>query len=746
MATVTEELAERPAASNARFVVAIFVGSFLLFLVQPMIARMALPRLGGAPAVWNSAMLVYQLLLLGGYAYAHWLGRLRPQAQAIVHLLLLAAAATMLPIGLVGWVPPPGANPFLWVPWLLLVSIGPLFFAVSAQAPLLQRWSALTGGGDPYALYAASNLGSFGGLIAYPLVVEPLLPIGEQRWLWSGAYALLILLVTWCAAAIPRSAVTSKADAAQDPAPGWRTIGQWIVLAAVPSGLILSTTLHITTDIIAMPLLWVLPLGVYLLSFTVAFGARSSAKQTIVRYSPIFLLFACLGLFMGQGWIALLFCVLSIVNLFTISVALHTRLFDARPTAQQLTLFYLAMSFGGLLGGAFCALVAPLIFDWTYEHVLLLVAAAWLIRPPSPFVRLLDLAGGKGKERRIAWTLLPLLLILAVIGSGLFGRFHSELLERIAIVAIIVVAIGAIGTRLLFTAAVAALVMAVGGWRQLEYSATPGKMTRSFFGIYSIRPGLNDSRILVHGTTIHGIQNLGSPARERMATSYYSPLSGVGLAMQAAPRLFGPNAHIAIVGLGAGTLACYAQPRQSWTFYEIDPAVGRIARDPTRFTFLSDCKPDARIEVGDARLLIERETAGRVDLLVLDAFSSDAVPMHLLTREAFVDYRRLLSPTGLLMVHISNRFIDLDPVVAGAARDGGWKAAVRRYRPDAAAAARNEGPSEWVAMSPSPGTFESFIRGSGVQWTALTPRAGSKSWTDDHASVLPLIHWAGTKI
>src|SRR5947209_6359149 len=304
-----------------------------------MIARMALPRLGGAPSVWNSAMLVYQLLLLGGYAYAHWLGLLRPQSQARVHLVRLAASALMLPIGLVGWVPPPDANPFLWAPWLFVVSIGPLFFAVSAQAPLLQRWFALSRGGDPYPLYAASNLGSFGGLMAYPLLVEPLLPLSQQRWLWSAAYALLILLVTWCAATLPKSTMPARTHSGTEPAPGWRTIGQWIVLSAVPSGLILSTTLHITTDIIAMPLLWVLPLGVYLLSFTVAFAARPGGKQAIIRYSPIFLLFACLGLFMGQGWMALLFCVLSIVNLFSISVALHTRLFDARPPARHLTAF-----------------------------------------------------------------------------------------------------------------------------------------------------------------------------------------------------------------------------------------------------------------------------------------------------------------------------------------------------------------------------------------------------------------------
>jgi hypothetical protein len=746
MVTMTCDVERVAVRSGGRFLIAIFVGSFLLFLVQPMIARMALPRLGGAPSVWNSAMLVYQVLLLAGYSYAHWLGRLRPRAQAAVHVALLAAAASMLPIGLMGWFPPPDANPFVWVPWLLLVSIGPLFFVISAQAPLLQRWFALTDGGDPYPLYAASNLGSFGGLIAYPLLVEPLLPISQQRWLWSGAYALLILLVTWCAAGLPNSQATERRHVAPETAaPGWWAIAQWIVLAAVPSGLILSTTLHITTDIIAMPLLWVLPLGVYLLSFTVAFSARDSAKQAITRFSPFLLLFACLGLFMGQDWLALLFCGVSIVNLFTVSVALHSRLFDTRPPAQHLTLFYLAMSVGGVLGGAFCALLAPLVFNWTYEHLLLLVAAAWLIRAPNPFATFGELWSRNARASRVTKVALPLLLVLALLGKGLFGTVHSPLLDRFGIVAILAIAIAALGNRALFTAAVAALVIAAGGWEQLEYSATSGKMTRSFFGIYSIRDGAHNSRMLVHGTTVHGVQNLGSPERERMATSYYARLSGVGLGMQAAPGLFGPNARIAVVGLGAGTLACYAQPGQRWTFYEIDPSVVRIARDPKRFTFLSRCKPDARIEVGDARLLIERETPGRADVLVLDAFSSDAVPMHLLTREAFADYRRLLSPSGLLLVHISNRYIELDPVVGSAARAAGWQTALRRYRPGDDAVARNEGASDWVAMSPSVETLAKLVRGSGARWNPLTAAAGFEPWSDDHASVLPLIHWSGKK-
>jgi len=743
MASTAKAAATGAGALRARFVATIFAGSFLLFLVQPMIARMALPRLGGAPSVWNSAMLVYQALLLGGYAYAHWLGRFQLRRQAGIHLGLLVGAGLTLPIGLIASVPPPDANPFLWVPWLLLVSIGPLFFAVSAQAPLLQRWFALSEDGDPYPLYAASNLGSFAGLIAYPLLAEPLLGVSQQRWLWSLGYGLLVMLVAWCGLRLPQARIANRTEETSGTAPDGRQIASWIVLAAVPSGLILSTTLHITTDLVAMPLLWVLPLGAYLLSFTAAFAAKRAAAMWIARLTPFFLLLTCLGVFVSAGWLALFFAAVSIVNLFTLSVALHSRLFESRPPPQHLSLFYLALSIGGVLGGLFCALVAPLIFNWAYEHLLLLIGAAWLLRSRSPFERMVHLWNGDQLQRPMTIAGIAAVALIAIAGKGPLGLPPSNELTGIVIIAVLAIAIVAIGNRALFTASIASLLIAAGGWERIELSASPGKVTRSFFGIYSIRPGAHSSRMLLHGTTLHGIQNLGSPERERMATTYYAPRSGVGLAMEDLPELFGGTARIAVVGLGTGTLACYARPGQAWTFYEIDPAVVRIAEDPTRFSFVSRCKPGARLRIGDARLLIEREPAGSADLLVLDAFSSDSVPMHLLTREAFAGYRRLLSPRGLLLVHISNRFLDLKPVVAAAAAVGAWNAALRSYNPDGAALARNETGSEWIALSPSPETLERLIRDSAERWEPLQQRQGFAPWTDDHASVLPLISFRG---
>lgn len=701
-----------------------------------MIARMALPRLGGAPSVWNSAMLVYQALLLAGYAYAHWLGRFRLRRQAAIHLVLLILVGLTLPIGLIDSFPPPNSNPFLWVPWLLLVSIGPLFFVISAQAPLLQRWFALSDGGDPYPLYAASNLGSFAGLIAYPLLAEPLLPVSQQRWLWSLGYALLVLLVAWCGLPLTRRDAhgTAADDASQPPAS--REIAAWTVLAAVPSALILSTTLHITTDLVAMPLLWVLPLGAYLVSFTVAFAAKRNAARATTSLAPFLLLLTCFGVFVSAGWLALFFGAASIVNLFTVSVALHSRLYEARPAPRHLSLFYLSLAVGGALGGAFCALVAPLIFNWTYEHLLLLVAAAWLIKSRSPFEPFVRLWEGGRLDLRVT--------IAGIVAVAAAAVAVVTPLAGFALAAIVAIAIFAIGNRALFAASIAALLIVGGGWQRIELSLTPGKMTRSFFGVYSIRAGPHHSRMLLHGTTLHGIQNLGSPERERMTTTYYAPGSGVGLAMHAVPDLFGTTPRIALVGLGTGTLACYARPGQSWTFYEIDPADVRIARDSNEFTFLRRCNPDARIEVGDARLLIEREPRASADLLVLDAFSSDSVPTHLLTKEGFEDYRRLLSSGGLLLVHISNRFIDLRPVVAAAAVAGGWKTALRSYQPDAVARTRNEGASTWIALSQSPATLQKLVRDSGGKgWRPLQVRQGFEPWTDDHASILPLISLSG---
>jgi hypothetical protein len=739
MATAALRAGDLPVPIRLRFVATIFAGSFLLFLVQPMIARMALPRLGGAPSVWNSAMLVYQLLLLAGYAYSHWLGRLAPRAQAVLHLALFAGAAAMLPIGLIAVTPSPQANTYLWVPWLLFVSIGPLFLVVSAQAPLIQRWYALSGGGDPYPLYAASNVGSFCGLIAYPLLVEPLLPVGMQSLAWSAGYGLVILLAGWCALRLPAATSVEAAPASDHPI-AWRTIARWVFLSAVPSGLMLATTLHITTDLVAMPLLWVLPLGLYLLSFTVAFAADRRLANRVSRLAPVVLLAAAYGVFSNTPVYAAAFAGVALLGLFFVSAAIHAQLYELRPDPAHLTAFYLAMSVGGALGGLFSALVAPLIFDWTYEFPILVIASAYILGANSPFPWLQNFWRSDRAPRIARWSV-PLVAIVALVGEGTFGVAYSPVLVTGATMVLIALPILAIGNRMVFAAAVAALMLATGGWLKLSLSAEPGRMTRSFFGIYSIRTGRDDTRMLVHGTTIHGIQRRGSPELERYPTSYYAYKSGVGLALSAAPKLFGEHARVDVVGLGAGTLACYSRPGQSWRFYEIDPAVMRIARNPRQFTFLSRCLPNAGVAIGDARLTLERSPPGSADVLVVDAFSSDSVPMHLLTREAFRAYRRHLAPGGLLLVHISNRFLDLQPVVAAQVSDG-WTARLRAFVPSAAESGQWQSGSTWTALSPSAETIARLEQASGPgAWTPLAPRPGFRAWTDDHASILPIIKW-----
>jgi hypothetical protein len=726
--------ASAPAERFARplFLATIVAGSFLLFLTQPMVARMALPRLGGAPAVWNSAMLVFQALLLGGYAYAHILARLKPRLQAGVHLILFALAALWLPIGLTGWTLPVDALPSLWAPWFLIVSVGPLFFIVSAQAPLMQYWYAMeTKRGEPWALYAASNVGSFAGLLSYPLLFEPLLSLRAQSLVWSFGYALLVLLVAACALTIPRDRI-EQAPAREGIPPTLRRILCWIALAAVPSGLMLSTTTHLTTDIVAVPLLWVVPLGLYLLSFVIAFADNRAPADFVTALAPLILLIGG-GFVFSEGSNTPLFSAsIGLVLLFTVAVALHTALYRLRPAADRSTFFYLAMAFGGMLGGVFCAILAPFLFDWAYEHPLLLLAAALLV-PQVSFV-----PWAERLPRWSLWLLAALALILSYLVNAENRGWTIGGWALTGSVAISIVALHFVGRRLLFMLGLIALMMSYGGWSKLSQSVH-GLRERSYFGIYTIYDIADPlSRILTNGTTLHGVQNR-RPGEELVPTSYYARRSGVGHALASAPVLYGPDARIGIVGLGAGTLSCYAFPGQDWRIFEIDPVVVRIAK--TRFTFLPSCAPNAKIVIGDARLSLSRLPSASLDILALDAFSSDAIPMHLLTREALTVYGRVLSPQGLLLVHISNRYLYLEPVLAAEQKDG-WTGALFYYEPDPAERVHNLSASIWVAMARDPRALQRLEEASGADsglWRPLRARPGFAGWTDDHASILPLL-------
>ncbi|MBA4308463.1 MAG: hypothetical protein C0429_17175 [Sphingopyxis sp.] len=728
--------------SRALFLITILTGSFLLFLVQPMIARMALPRLGGAPAVWNSAMLVYQALLLAGYAYAHRLTQSAPRRQAIIHMALFAVAILWLPIGLANLQPPADGSPIFWVPWLLIASIGPLFFVVAAQAPLMQRWYSLSGNeGEPYALYAASNVGSFGGLIAYPILVEPFTTLQSQKWIWSGIYLALMALVFICALQLWRKAGTSTAptEAASTLVPiGWRRRLYWIILAAVPSGLMLSTTSHLTTDLMAMPLIWVIPLGIYLLSFSVAFADNQKPAYWISRFAPIVLIILAAFVFVVWGKAAIGGLTASLSLLFIVAVALHNEMYRTRPAPAQLTSFYLMMSVGGVLGGFFCAIVAPLLFDWTWEHPILILMAAALL-PAIPLLHLNE------TDKRLP-------LIMTAIGAialalGLFGGIsepvESSFTKILLAATIITLGIAVAGFRLPFLLAVAGLLTINGGWYSVQQSLDGVRM-RSYFGTYTVNASESGRvRWLNHGTTMHGMQLLDDPTRP---ISYYPDTSGVGIAMLNAPRLYGPTASIGVVGLGTGTLACYRRPGQYWQFFEIDPLVIEIARERKIFSFLEKCAPDVPITLGDARLTLAAVPEGKFDILALDAFSSDSIPLHLLTKEAFATYRKALKPNGLLLVHISNRYIDLNPVVAAEAKANGWSAALRHDSPTEQLMNRGNRASQWIALSRDPAklaeltgkvdTVKSRYYNS-EQWLQLDAPGKTSPWTDDYASVLP---------
>lgn len=731
------------------FVATILVGSFLLFLVQPMVARMVLPRLGGAPMVWNSAMLVYQALLLGGYAYAHWLGRFAVRRQAAIHIALLLVAALWLPIGIAAIAPPAPGREALWVPLLLLASIGPVFFAVSAQAPLMQRWFAAdVRAGDPYYLYAASNLGSFAGLISYPALVEPNLPLASQSWGWTLGYALLILLVAASAAARWRGGAEAQGGAAaSEPRPSLGRQLHWLLIAAVPSGLMLSTTTHLTTDIVAMPLLWVLPLGLYLLSFVIAFStfARVTAIVTFVA-PPVLLGVGGLAL-LSSGGGTLVIAFASLGMLFVVATALHGYLYHLRPAPAHLTLYYLVMSAGGVLGGLFAALAAPLLFDWVYEHPLLVLAAAALLPLPAliPWPHAFGIA--PRTARLIAAALVAAAAFAAWhMASGWTGRFEGAALGWGS--AIFVIGLFVIGWRWAYVAVLALLMLGVGGWDTVQESFT-GMRVRSYFGVYTVTDDpYRQQRRLAHGTTLHGLQRTDA-GHEREPTTYYGPQSGVGLTLARARDLAGPQAAIGIVGLGAGTLSCYREPGQHWTIFEIDPAMARIARDPGKFSFLARCAPDVPIVIGDARLRLADGPPARFDILVIDAFSSDAIPLHLLTAEAIGVYARALKPDGILLVHISNRFFDLQPVLAAEAKARGWSAAIRIDPSGQDQDFDALTGSNWVALTATRDRMRALTGGvqstgkayeDGV-WVPLSGRAHFDRWTDDYASTLPVLLW-----
>jgi hypothetical protein len=714
----------------------LFVSAALLFLVQPLAARLVLPLLGGSPAVWNTCMVVFQALLLGGYLYAHaapnWLGQ---QRHALAHLLILALPWLVLPIALhPNWTPVTGL-PGLEVMCLLLPAIGLPFFAVATTGPLLQRWFAATGhagGRDPYFLYAASNVGSLVGLVAYPFLLEPLLPLGAQGWVWAAGYAAFVLLAAGCCAALHRCVPVhhQNPSAKSDPVPPltWRRRGRWLLLAFIPSSLLLSVTLHLTMDVAPIPLLWVVPLAIYLLTFVVAFAKRRRISAAALgRSLPAGLLLVVLVLLAEATEPAALLIPLHLMVLFWVGLFCHCSLAEDRPAPTQLTEFYLWLSIGGVLGGVFNALLAPVLFRSLAEYPIVLVLVCFL-RPPL------------GKPAPWTWldVLLPLgvggltaALILAVQASGLRpGPLSIGLMFLLPVVLCYTL----LAQPLRFALAVAALLVAGGLYQGVNGSTLYRE--RSFFGVHRVTLDPTGSyRILVHGNTIHGQQSL-DPARRHEPLNYYHRTGPIGKLI-ATLDAGGKLRRVGVIGLGAGALCCYARPGQEWTFYEIDPAVIHIACETGLFTFWSDCAVRPNLVRGDARITLQQNN-DRYDLLVIDAFSSDAIPVHLLTREALAIYQAHLTEHGVLAFNISNRYLDLAPVLGDLAGDA-HPAMVCCSRRDGLLSEderrAGKSPSHWVAL------LQGTTLPGGEGWFVQPPEPARRVWSDDFSNLLSVVKW-----
>jgi hypothetical protein len=663
----------------------LFLSALLLFSVQPLFARMVLPRLGGTPAVWSVALVFFQAVLLAGYAYAHLLvRRAGPVFSLVVHATLLCAALLWLPVAVAaGFESPPAEGQTIWLLALFAVSIGMPFFAVSASAPLLQAWFARTGhrhAADPYFLYGASNLGSIFALLSYPLLAEPLLLLRDQAVLWTILYVALALTMLACgSAAIYAGGRALHHGHRPDVSPPVSCTDRlrWMALAFVPSALLVAITAHISTNIAAAPLLWVLPLAVFLLTFVLAFQRTALIPR---RWVEIMVPVAAVAAILTYGFPMVLGglpgIAINVFALLIIALAWHSELVARRPDASRLTDFYLSMALGGVLGGACTSLAAPLLFDSVLEYPLLL-ALSLLVVPEA--LRLL--------ARRVA---IPLGLALVMAG------FAAHSLSGV------------------------------------EYR------DRSFFGVVSTRIEEGAYRLLVHGTTVHGAERLAGASRSVRPEplTYYAEGGPLATAIALEQGRHERPLEVGVVGLGIGSLACYRKPDEAWRFYEIDPAVIAAAGNPHLFTFISSCAAEAPIVQGDARLALAADADRRFDVLVVDAFSSDSIPVHLLTRDALELYADRLRPGGVVLMHISNGFMELASVVAAGARDEGLDGARLLHRRPEAEEADRKFSSDVVVLASDPARIRAY-RDAG--WEPLHARDDVAAWTDDYSNVVGAI-------
>jgi len=795
------------------FLGASFLGAALLFAIEPFAARQVLPIFGGSPSVWNASVMFFQIELLAGYIYAHVLtSRFGLRTQAVVHGLVLLVAlaypvgmstmgsATTLPTSV-------GAGSVdVWLLlWMLLKSVGLPFFAVASAGPMLGLWfgrSSHRASGDPYFLYAASNTGSFVGLLAYPFVIERVLPLDGQAFWWRVGFGGFVVLL-WIGAALmvrrqdtshspphPHPHATPHANAGahvgargtRGSSPSsfssrsrWKQWLWWVFLAYVPSSLMLGVTQYISTDLAPVPLLWVVPLGVYLLTFVAAFSRMGDAVGRIAdRLWPI-LAVAVLAAFLLHARQPILVIVsLHLGVLVVAGCVCHSRLRADRPGVERLTEFYLALAVGGALGGVFNSLIAPLLFNDLYEYPLMIALACLAVPEPkrmrthahSHKSRFL----GYLQQSRLIW-LVPVALGAWVwfgpqVVQGMFAHGNGSLpgvygqpggglghqLELVLRVGLPVFGVYLFSARpRLFGLAVAAVFVGsvlapVGTHVELKQ--------RTFFGVHRVEIDKADNyRRLMNGATVHGVESL-DPARKGEPLAYYHRRGPAGFVFGLQDRNKVPEfAHVAVVGLGAGSLAAYGKPGQQFDFFEIDPMVVRIAKDPRFFSFLTDCKARTRFVLGDGRRMLLAEPAHTYDIIVLDAFSSDAVPIHLLTSEAIALYARRLKPDGILLFHLSNLHLELAPFVAaacetlddagdhapglkgrggGGGRGGMWVRVRRDIETIQDQQRTGRFASTWLVASRNGSLREMFDRDA--RW--VTPHRAARPWTDTHADIV----------
>jgi hypothetical protein len=730
-----EQTASQRGALLATLTAAIFLSAVLLFAVEPMFTKMVLPRLGGAPQVWSVAIVFFQAALLAGYGYAHFLTRYLPgRTSILIQLAVLMVATLTLPLSVAsGWGRPPAVGEAFWLLGLFAASIGLPFFALAANAPLLQAWFARTdhpAAKDPYFLYAASNVGSFLALIAYPLAIEPLIRLTDQTKLWASGFYLLIFTIAGCGWLLwrlpDRPPAATMDDGAEAAAPTWRDAAIWVGLAAVPSGLLVAVTANISTDVAAVPLLWVVPLALYLLTFVIVFSRRPILPHAfVVAVQPVFVLGLVAVIIFEPIKTIIPLIALHVGVFFVCALVCHGELARRRPPARYLTAFYMWMSAGGMIGGVAAALIAPYTFNWIAEYPIL-IALAVLCRP--------GLTLPKARLEQVVFFGAVAAAVISLIVVRWFQLDIDEKLFNWVVGALLVVSVLFWRDPLPFAAIVAFVLLA----NHEIMESTGARTVRSFFGVLKVSETSDRRfRLLSHGTTLHGGQRIrdddGSPITGRPEpTMYYYDGSGMAQILDAA-RAHNRPIRYAVIGLGTGSLACRAEQGDTVHYYEIDPAIIRISTNPENFSFLSECGP-VPITLGDARLTLAEAPDESYDAIIVDAFTSDAIPIHLMTREAMEIYRKKLAPHGIVAVHVSNRHLELASVVAGIAAANGMVSRVNE------GGDVTENDADYIFL----GTVVAVARtdedfgplAQSEYWERQEPDPKQWVWTDDYSNII----------